>query len=56
MTMPREIACAKCGKPLTCAVGDAEPCWCDRLDPVELNAGYDDCLCPDCLSAAPLTR
>ena len=52
--MTRELACARCGRRFGCGVDDGA-CWCAE---VELQgpppAGYDDCLCPDCLvQAAP---
>ena len=52
----RTIECAACGRPFGCGV-DERGCWCAQLElgaPARerLAAGYEDCLCPDCLAAA----
>ena len=52
----RATECSACGRAFGCGV-DEGACWCAavRLDAVareRLAAAFDDCLCPDCLTAA----
>lgn len=54
-------ACARCGKPFTCAMADGaqdQPCWCTQMPILPRSAveadqarGIVSCLCKDCLAA-----
>jgi hypothetical protein len=49
----RQLSCPRCGAALGCDL--SRDCWCGReaarLPLPTAGAGYDDCLCPDCLRA-----
>ncbi len=52
--IPKQKNCAKCGTAFKCLYN--KDCWCmdyklskDTLE--ELRKGFNDCLCPGCLSA-----
>jgi hypothetical protein len=54
MIFEKEKRCGKCGRTFGC--GGLTGCWCRdvKLDAAALAAlkeRYDDCLCPDCLTA-----
>lgn len=43
----RTRKCERCEKEFLC--GTAESCWCFEFPPINIEKGYKDCVCKECL-------